>query len=66
MSARDGYDPRTGADVFGASGRSLWPERGVRWSKARHTAFENELDRIKRLAGVNAVTFEKGWLQSSK
>ena len=46
--------------------RSLWPERGVRWSKARHTAFETELDRIKRLAGVKAVTFEKNWLQGSK
>jgi uncharacterized protein YcaQ len=29
-------------------------------------AFENELERIKRLASVEAVTFEKGWLQSSK
>jgi uncharacterized protein YcaQ len=25
-------------------------------------AFENELERIKRLASIEAVTFEKGWL----
>jgi hypothetical protein len=51
--------------VFDASGRSLWPERGVHCSKARQIAFENELERIKRLASFEAVTFEKGWLQSS-
>ena len=43
--------------------RALWPEAGVRWGKTRLAAFHAELDRILRLAGVSAVTFEDGWLR---
>jgi uncharacterized protein YcaQ len=44
--------------------RALWPEEGTIWGKGRHTAFEAELDRLKRLAGVNRVEFEDGWLKA--
>ena len=43
--------------------RALWPEAGVRWGKARMAAFEAELDRITRLAGVTEFTFEPDWLR---
>jgi uncharacterized protein YcaQ len=46
--------------------RALWPEQGMTWGKGRHAAFEAELDRIKRLAGVNRIEFEGGWLMSPK
>lgn len=45
--------------------RALWPENGVTWGKGRQAAFEAELDRIKRLAGVSRIAFEDGWLRSS-
>ncbi|WP_299047255.1 crosslink repair DNA glycosylase YcaQ family protein [uncultured Tateyamaria sp.] len=45
--------------------RALWPERKVRWGKGRQAAFESELDRIVRLAGVSAFTFEDGWLRDA-
>jgi uncharacterized protein YcaQ len=44
--------------------RALWPEPGVRWGKGRLAAFEAELDRIQRLAGVSGRTFEDGWLRA--
>lgn len=44
--------------------RALWPEPGVRWGKGRVAAFESELDRVRRLAGVEQVTFEPGWLHT--
>ncbi len=43
--------------------RAIWPEEGVAWGKGRHAAFEAELDRIKRLAGVSKIEFEDGWLR---
>jgi uncharacterized protein len=43
--------------------RALWPERGVRWGKARHAALEGELSRLIRLAGVSQIKFEDGWLR---
>ncbi|MEO0391329.1 MAG: crosslink repair DNA glycosylase YcaQ family protein [Pseudomonadota bacterium] len=43
--------------------RALWPERGVRWGKGRHAAFEAELERIKRLAGVSRIEFSDDWLE---
>jgi uncharacterized protein YcaQ len=43
--------------------RALWPERRVRWTKARHTAFEAELARLIRLAGVSRFSFEQDWLR---
>jgi uncharacterized protein len=45
--------------------RALWPEVSVTWGKGRHAAFEAELDRVKRLAGVSNITFENGWLRPS-
>lgn len=45
--------------------RALWTEGNVRWGKARQAAFEAELERIKKLAGVDKVTFEDGWLRGS-
>ncbi|MEE4188926.1 MAG: crosslink repair DNA glycosylase YcaQ family protein [Roseobacter sp.] len=43
--------------------RALWPEAGVRWGKARHGAFEAELARLRRLAGVSVTAFEDGWFK---
>ncbi|MEL6239844.1 MAG: crosslink repair DNA glycosylase YcaQ family protein [Pseudomonadota bacterium] len=43
--------------------RALWPETKVRWSKGRHAAFEAELERIKKVAGVSNVSFEPEWLR---
>ena len=43
--------------------RALWPEQGVAWGKGRQAAFEAELDRIKRLAGVSEIDFDEGWLK---
>ena len=43
--------------------RALWPERELPWGKARQIAFEAELDRIRRLAGVSRIVFEDGWLR---
>ncbi|MEX0370277.1 MAG: winged helix-turn-helix domain-containing protein [Tateyamaria sp.] len=45
--------------------RALWPEAKVRWGKGRQTAFEAELDRLKRLANVSHVAFDDGWLRST-
>lgn len=45
--------------------RALWPEPGVRWGKGRVAAFEAELDRIKRLAGVSQIAFDDGWQRGS-
>ena len=43
--------------------RALWVEPGTRWGKARQSAFEAELARLIRLAGVSKITFEDGWLR---
>ena len=43
--------------------RALWPEPGTRWGKGKQVAFEAELARIVRLAGVTHITFEDGWLR---
>ncbi len=45
--------------------RALWPERGVRWGSGRQRAFETEVQRLTRLAGVSQVMFEDGWLRAS-
>lgn len=42
---------------------ALWPEPRVRFSKARMARLESELDRQRRLAGVDAVRFEDGFLR---
>ncbi|MEP1588166.1 MAG: crosslink repair DNA glycosylase YcaQ family protein [Tateyamaria sp.] len=43
--------------------RALWPEPGMRWGKGRQRALESELDRMLRLAGVSALTFDDNWLR---
>lgn len=52
------------SDVLRVAG--LWPERGVKWSKARQARLEAELQRLTRLAGVSRVEFANGWLQDPK
>ncbi|WP_373354848.1 winged helix-turn-helix domain-containing protein [Pseudoroseicyclus sp. CXY001] len=43
--------------------RALWPEAGTRWGKGRQSAFEAELDRLCRFAGLDGVTWAEGWLR---
>ena len=45
--------------------RALWPEPDVKWGKARQSAFEAEIDRMTKLAGVSKIAFEDGWLRAS-
>ena len=45
--------------------RALWPEPKVRWGVERQRAFEGELQRLIRLAGVSQIAFEDGWLRGS-
>ena len=45
--------------------RAVWPERGIRWGKGRQRAFEAEVHRLTRLAGVSQVAFCDGWLRGS-
>lgn len=42
--------------------KALWPERGVKWGKGRMAAFETELQRLTKLAGVQHIQFTDGWL----
>jgi uncharacterized protein YcaQ len=44
--------------------RALWPEAKIRWGAGRIAAFEAELERLKKLAGVSTVAFEDGWLRA--
>ncbi|MFK7743910.1 MAG: winged helix-turn-helix domain-containing protein [Roseobacter sp.] len=43
--------------------KALWPEPRVRWGKARQAAFEGELHRLLRLAGVSSLAYDDGWLR---
>ncbi len=43
--------------------RAVWPEPKIKWGKGRIRAFETELDRVLKLAGVSQVTWEPGWLR---
>ncbi|MGB3245325.1 MAG: crosslink repair DNA glycosylase YcaQ family protein [Sulfitobacter sp.] len=45
--------------------RALWPEPKVHWGTQRQRAFEGEIQRLVRLAGVSQIAFEDGWLQPS-
>lgn len=45
--------------------RAIWPEHGVTWGKGRQAAFEAELDRIKKLAGVSKIEFVDDFLKPS-
>ncbi len=44
---------------------ALWPERGLRWGVGRQQAFEKELHRLAKLAGVSQVAFDDGWLRGT-
>ena len=46
--------------------RAVWPEHGIAWGNGRQNAFDAELERIKRLAGVNRIEFDKAWLKPSR
>ncbi|MEO9824523.1 MAG: crosslink repair DNA glycosylase YcaQ family protein [Paracoccaceae bacterium] len=43
--------------------RAMWPEPKVRWSKARVSDLESEVQRLKRLAGVESVSWDQNWLR---
>ncbi|MGZ9808868.1 winged helix-turn-helix domain-containing protein [Pseudoroseicyclus sp. H15] len=43
--------------------RALWPEAGLRWGKGRQAAFEAELARLCRFAGLERARFADGWLR---
>jgi uncharacterized protein len=43
--------------------QAFWPETGVRMGRARTSGLMRELERIRSLVGVDAVEFEKGWMQ---
>lgn len=45
--------------------RALWPEGRANWNATRQRAFEGELERVKKLAGVEKIVFEDGWLRAS-
>ncbi|MEM6411757.1 MAG: crosslink repair DNA glycosylase YcaQ family protein [Pseudomonadota bacterium] len=43
--------------------RAFWPETGVRMGKARAAGLVSELDRVKALAGAQAIEFTNNWLR---
>lgn len=43
--------------------KALWPEHGISWTPARAKAFEAEVQRLTKLAGVTKVSFEDNWLK---
>lgn len=51
------------ADVLAV--RRFWPEKGVRLSKALLGDMEQELDRMRRFAGVSGVSFAEDWLATT-
>lgn len=44
--------------------RAFWPEAGVRLGKARSSALVAELDRVKFLAGAEAIEYSKHWMRT--
>ncbi len=44
---------------------ALWPERGVKWSVARISKLESELQRLARFAGLSQVVFADNWLREA-
>ncbi|MEX0364713.1 MAG: winged helix-turn-helix domain-containing protein [Ruegeria sp.] len=46
--------------------RALWPERRVKWSKARMQRLEAELDRVRRFTGMEKMVFAPDWLREPK
>ncbi|MDJ1018448.1 MAG: crosslink repair DNA glycosylase YcaQ family protein [Paracoccaceae bacterium] len=54
-------DARRVGDAVRAS--AYWPEAGAPMGKARTAGLKSELERVRHLAGVNAVEFSDGWLR---
>lgn len=54
-------DVRADRDAGALRVRAYWPERGTPLGKGRERRLLAELDRVGRLAGCAAVTFEDGW-----
>ncbi len=46
--------------------RALWPEPGTRWGKGKQSAFDAELTRLTKLAGVSQISFDDDWLRAPK
>jgi uncharacterized protein YcaQ len=46
--------------------KALWPERGVRFGRARMAKLDTALARSARLAEVAQVSFEDGWLREPR
>lgn len=46
--------------------KGAWPEPGVKWGKARRTAFDAELERKRRFVGAEKTVFEKNWWHEEK
>lgn len=44
--------------------RAFWPEPGVRMSKARAAGLKSELQRVRKLADVQDVSFADEWLRA--
>ncbi|MEL6516292.1 MAG: crosslink repair DNA glycosylase YcaQ family protein [Pseudomonadota bacterium] len=44
--------------------RAFWPERGVRMGKARRSGLQAGLERVRHIAGVDAVAYCDGWMRS--
>ena len=42
--------------------RAFWPETGTRMGKARTAGLTAELERLKHLAGAEAVDFDEDWV----
>lgn len=45
--------------------KALWTEPKVKWSDTKQRAFEAELDRLTKLAGVSKVAFDDGWMRGA-
>lgn len=43
--------------------QGFWPEQGLRWSKARAGRLEAELNRVRRFAGLDRISFAGGWMK---
>lgn len=46
--------------------RAFWPEPGVRMGRARISGLAAELERIRHLAGAEAVEFSRDWMQAQR
>lgn len=54
-------DVKRAGDVLAV--RAVWPEPGLRWTKARTAKLEAELERLAGFVGSARVTWAEGWLR---